>query len=473
MTTPYDEVAYPTTAFHQTHPARMATHAALFGLPFAPVETARVLDIGCGNGGNLVPMAVGYPRARFVGLDLSERAIAMGRETVGALGLDNIRLEVGNLIEADFGAASFDYVIAHGVYSWIPEAARDALIASIRHHLAPNGVAFVSHNALPGGHLRLLIREMLLFRLRGVEGVQARVDAAWGHLEKIIETYAKTDDAFQVAVRLLCEEIRTHPKAVLAHDELGEVYHPLYLGDFLEHAGRHGLQFLTEASARRCGEGFRPPYALDDPDFDVLAHAQQLDFDILRPYRENLLVRAEIALNRRPEPTRLYHLYAASAARMAEPGVFDVGQSRFKLTDERLIAAIQRLGASWPNPVRICELIDDEDRARALLRLYWAGVMSLDTAPMPFAEAVGDRPQAFPLARLQASRGQTRLTTPHHVLVDIGDEAGLRFIASLDGSRTVAQIIADVAAESGRSDEALDGEVREKLEGLRRLPLLV
>src|SRR5471032_3065852 len=169
MATAYDEVAYPTIAFHQTHPERLATHAALFGLPFAAVPTARVLDIGCGNGGNLIPMAQAYPHARFVGFDLSERAIAQGCEVIDALGLRNISLHVGNIVGADFGAAGFDYVIAHGVYSWIPGPARDALMASIRHHLAPNGVAFVSHNALPGSHLRKLVREMLLFQLRHIE----------------------------------------------------------------------------------------------------------------------------------------------------------------------------------------------------------------------------------------------------------------------------------------------------------------
>src|ERR1700722_11367903 len=152
MATPDDETAYPTTAFRQTHPDRLATHAALFGLPFAPVAACRVLDIGCGDGANITPMAVAYPGSRFVGFDLSERAIERGREIIDALKLPNVRLETQDLATADFGAGRFDYVIAHGLYSWVPDSARGGLMASIRHHLGPHGIAFVSHNALPGGH---------------------------------------------------------------------------------------------------------------------------------------------------------------------------------------------------------------------------------------------------------------------------------------------------------------------------------
>ena len=472
MATPYDEIAYPTTAFRQTHPDRLATHAALFGLPFAPVAACRVLDIGCGDGANLIPMAVAYPGSHFVGFDLSERAIERGREIIAALQLPNVRLEALDLIAADFGAGAFDYVIAHGLYSWIPEAAREALMASIRRHLAPGGVAFVSHNALPGGHAHLMIREMLLFHLHGVEGPAARLAAATERLRQMLQTHA-SDAPFDRLVRAECQSLLERPPEVLAHDQLAGAYHPTYLHQFLEHAGRHGLQFLTEAGPTRCGEGFRPPYALDDAGFDTLAHAQELDFEVLRAYRQNLLVHADVPLDRRPEPGRLRGLYAATQAVAVAPGVYEIGTLQFQLDDAALQGVIEELSAAWPAALPIAGLVDDEDRLGALLRMYWSGAVELHSAAQPFSTEVAERPAASPLARLQAARGEHRLTTLSHAVVEIGDEAGLRFIAGLDGTRSVHQITVDVAAELGGSPDEIRPQVETKLGELARLALLL
>ena len=472
MANPYDEIAYPTTAFRQTHPDRLATHAALFGLPFAPAAACRVLDIGCGDGANLIPMAVAYPTSRFVGFDLSERAVERGRDVIAALRLPNIRLEARDLAEADYGAGGFDYVIAHGLYSWIPAAARDALMASVRRHLAPDGVAFVSHNALPGGHAQRMIREMLLFHLRGIEGPAARLQGATRHLRQMVETYS-ADAPFERLAKSECLDLLARPPEVLAHDQLGEVFEPVHLHEFLDHAARHGLQFLTEAGPTRCGEGFRPPYALDDPTFDVLAHAQELDFDVLRSYRQNLLVHAAVALDRRPEPTRLRGLYAATPAKATEPGVYEVGTLQFQLSDAALQGVIERLSAAWPAALPVAELADDEERLGALLRMYWSGALDLHSAAAPFSIEVGERPCASPLARLQAARGERRLVTLRHAEIEIGDDAGLAFIAGLDGQRSVARIAADVAAELGAPAQQIEPAVRAKLHDLARLGLLL
>jgi SAM-dependent methyltransferase len=472
MATPYDEIAYPTTAFPQTHPDRLATHAALFGLPFAPVAACRVLDIGCGDGANIIPMAVAYPGSQFVGFDLSERAIERGREIIATLRLPNVRLETQDLTTADFGAGRFDYVIAHGLYSWIPETAREALMASIRRHLAPHGVAFVSHNALPGGHTHLMIREMLLFHLRGVEDPAARLAAATERLHRMLESYAG-DAPFDRLARAECQSLLERPPEVLAHDQLGASYHPVYLHQFLDHAGRHDLQFLTEAGPTRCGEGFRPPYALDDPDFDTLAHAQDLDFQALRAYRQNLLVHADVTLDRRPEPARLRSLYAATSAQSVGPGIYEVGTLQFQLDDEGLNGVIERLSAAWPTAVPIAGLVDDEARLGALMRMYWMGALDLHSAAQPFSTDITLRPAASPLARLQAARGERRLTTLSHAVVEIGDEAGLRFIAGLDGARTADQIAADIAAESGGSPDEMRASIETKLAELARLALLL
>ncbi len=474
MTTSYDIIAYPTRAFPQTHPDRLACHAALFGLPYAPIGEARVLDIGCGDGGNIIPMAVAYPNASFVGFDLAEVAVERGRRMIEALGLTNIRLEALDLTTADLGAEAFDYVIAHGVYSWIPDVPRETLMASIRHHMAPHGVAFVSYNALPGGRLRQMIRDMLLFDLRGIEEPNARVDEARRRLAAYVEMYA-ADTPFDQAARSECQSLLNRPAEVIAHDELGEFYTPVHFHQFTEHAARHQLQFLTEAAPNRCGEGFRPPYALDDDTFDVLAHVQDLDFKALRMYRQGLLVRAETPLNRRPEPGRLSGLFVSAPVRAVEdePDVYDIGQKRVKLVDAPLKRLVERIGAAWPAALPVAELDLDEDHAGALLRMFWTGVIELHTEPLPFSATVPTLPRVSSLARLQAAAGGPRLTTLRHTTVEIGDPIGLRFIAGLDGARTVDQVAADMAAELGQPEDGMRGQVLAKLDQLTKLALLV
>ncbi|HZZ88693.1 MAG TPA: class I SAM-dependent methyltransferase [Caulobacteraceae bacterium] len=447
--------------------------AHLFGLPHASVRTCRVLDIGCGDGANLIPLAVAYPEARFVGFDLAAKAVERGQQVIETLGLSNIRLEAADVMQADFGAGAFDYIIAHGLYAWIPEGPRDALMASTRRHLAPDGVAFVSYNALPGCRIRQIIREALLFELRGLDSVRARYDAARRKAEELIETYSDEIPA-QHLIRSELKELLERPLEVLAHDDLGDVYAPAYLKDFLAHAGRHGLQFLTEATLGRSGEGFTPPDSIDDPDFDVPSRLQQIDFKVMRSYRENLLIRAERPLDRRPRPERLADLFACAAVRPIEDeaDVYDVGQKRVKLADPRLKAVVERIGETWPAALPVSELAFDEELGGALLRMFWGGIIELETGPPPYAAAVPARPCASPLARLQATLGGPRLTTLRHTMIEIGDPIGLKFIAGLDGVRTVAEIAADMAREFSQPVETMQAQVTTKLGELTKLALL-
>src|SRR3954471_17103755 len=139
--TAYDDVPYPSTPFPQTHPDRLATLATLFGMRPASVERCRVLELGCGDGGNLIPMALVLPESDFLGVDLAGEPIARGRSTIDALGLRNIEMRQDDLRAfangADAGQEQFDFIIAHGVYSWVPEDVRDALLHICRRRLAP------------------------------------------------------------------------------------------------------------------------------------------------------------------------------------------------------------------------------------------------------------------------------------------------------------------------------------------------
>ena len=73
--------------------------ATLLDLNPPSVEACRVLEIGCACGGNIIPMAESLPQSQFVGIDLSERQIAIGQRAIERLSLQNIELVAMNLMD--------------------------------------------------------------------------------------------------------------------------------------------------------------------------------------------------------------------------------------------------------------------------------------------------------------------------------------------------------------------------------------
>jgi len=178
MQTAYDDLPYPGGPFAQTHPDHLATIATLFGIAPPSVEGCRVLELGCGDGGNLIPIAFALPKSSFTGIDLSGSAINRGQKLIEAVGLGNIRLQQLDVMDLTAQFGEFDYIIVHGLYSWVPPHVREQILNICKSHLAPNGIAFISYNAFPGCHLRNMLREMMLFHVRGFESAEERVNQA-------------------------------------------------------------------------------------------------------------------------------------------------------------------------------------------------------------------------------------------------------------------------------------------------------
>jgi SAM-dependent methyltransferase len=176
-TTPYNSVSYPPSA-----PGHLAAVAYLFGLETPDVSNARVLEIGCAAGGNVIPYTAAHPRAHIVGIDLSPAQIDQGRLTVQALDLDNVELLAGDIAQMDLGPlGQFDYVIAHGVYSWVPAEVQDGLLSAVRTLLAPDGVAYMSYNVYPGWKSKEIARDAMLLASGASATPEARraTPAAW------------------------------------------------------------------------------------------------------------------------------------------------------------------------------------------------------------------------------------------------------------------------------------------------------
>jgi 2-polyprenyl-3-methyl-5-hydroxy-6-metoxy-1,4-benzoquinol methylase len=252
----YDEVRYSNFPYLQTHPDRLATVAVLHGIEPPDPFSARVLEIGCGAGGNLLAMAAASPGIHAVGVDLAATPIEEAQTAVREIGLTNAEFhqaDVRDLTTAKLGR--FDYVLAHGVYGWIPEEADDALLRTIKASLTPNGIAYVSFNAQPGGYFRRMLRDAGLRHARHEDGAVAKAAKAQQLYEFLQEHRVTTADAYGALLEREIPVLANAPSYRLVHDDLGDHWTPRWFGEFADHITSLGLGYVGEADlfcGRRC-----------------------------------------------------------------------------------------------------------------------------------------------------------------------------------------------------------------------------
>lgn len=243
----YDQVPYDSHPNPQAHPARLATIATLMGLRPPDVRSCRVLELGCSSGGNLIPLAERLPGAAVIGIDGSARQIEMGRAAAAAVGLPNLTLLHRDILSLGPDLGTFDYIITHGVYSWVPPAVQEKILGACRELLAPNGVAYVSYNTLPGWRMRGIIRDVMLYRARGAGSPQDRLSRARSLVDFLAKSVSKEDNPYGLLPRQELEGLERHGDHYLFHEHLEEYNEPLYFHQFVERAAAHRLQYLGEA----------------------------------------------------------------------------------------------------------------------------------------------------------------------------------------------------------------------------------
>jgi SAM-dependent methyltransferase len=248
---PYDEIPYPDLSYVQTHPDRMATLAHILGLPAKSSMQCRVLELGCAAGGNLLPMAVNLPDCDFVGIDYSPTQIEMGQQRIETLGIGNLRLACMDVTQPEELGSEFDYIIAHGLYSWVERPVRDAMFRLCKRVLAPHGILFVSYNTLPGWRITGIVREAMLFHARNAADLQEKARLAKEMLAFLAESVPDEHESYRAIFRryrnIVEEGIKGANEAFFLHDELEEVNEPVYFCDFVEHAAGFGLKYFVES----------------------------------------------------------------------------------------------------------------------------------------------------------------------------------------------------------------------------------
>ena len=242
----YEDIAYVGRPNHHSHPDRLAAIASMFGMTPADPARARVLEIGCGDAANLLPMAARYPDARFVASDYSALLMERARKRAEAIGLRNVEIVEGDLREIGPSLGTFDYVIAHGFYSWVPADVREAFVALLGRQLAPGGIAFISYNVLPGCFVRRIGWDALRMSVPPDAPARERLDATRRELADLAQAWSAMDG---IPARLGREfaDASQRSDSMLYHDDLSGVNEAVYFSTFVQHVGRHGLGYLAEA----------------------------------------------------------------------------------------------------------------------------------------------------------------------------------------------------------------------------------
>jgi SAM-dependent methyltransferase len=439
----YNEVAYVSDPVPQCHPNRLATVGRLLGLETAPLATCRVLELACGEGINLLPPAASLPRAVFVGVDIAPAPLARAQQMADDLGLANVRLLQCDLAALPSDLGQFDYVIARGVHSWLPDEVRARLLPAIACHLAPGGVAFASYNTLPGCHLRRAVWDLLRQHTHAIGERRERL-AAVRALGALFTTPPDGMPPAQAAFRAEVRHAIEASEAELEHDNLAPVNHPVYFHEFAAEAAQAGLAFLAEADlASMLGWGLPPDVRRALGAMDRLAREQYLDFLGFRRYRESLLCHAQ-ALSRfvvRPERALSLHAVATAQLRLAPRGTeIPAGGEGGALRE--------RLRATFPQSVAVEELVQAQPRAagerptvQAVVEAYVARDLELLIEPVAVVAVPGERPEAFAAARWLA-REHAVVPSVYQDVVRLGAPLVRRLVAGLDGTRTRDELIA-------------------------------
>ena len=487
----YNEVLYPARCIQEAHPNRLATIAYLRGLHPAPLDRCRVLELGCNFGINLAAMAGEFPDSEFVGVDLAADPIAAGKEFAAGLGLRNLFLHARDLVtvsQAEFGR--FDYLIAHGLYSWVPAPVRERILEICQELLAPDGVAYVSYNAYPGNHLRELVRGMMRFHTAQFSDPSDRVGQARGLL-KFVAGARREPDYYHVAVKHQFERLLKVADPVVFHDDLSAQNQPFYFYEFVADAARHGLRYLGEAGANEL-----PSQEYDASVFNLLdnlenatevVREQYKDFVRGCAFRKTLLCREEKSIAPVNLTARVPHLHAVCDATLAEQR--DTAQGRLSVFRRRggavvdtahplIRAALEVLCSEWPCSLGFPALLDrataelagpqgnresvtaEETLSAALVRAHRAGFLTLHIQPYRVAKQAGERPAVSRLARYQLERGDVA-TNQLHASIRFPDLLSRRLVLLLDGTRDRRALIAELTQVVLQGEaELFENEIR-------------
>lgn len=451
----YDELAYPSGIFPQTSPDRLATIAILHGLTPPPIETARFLELGGGDGLNALAFAASHPQAEALSLDFAGEPVERGVALASAAGLDNARVEKADIVEiAESLEGSFDYIVAHGLYAWVPPIVQRATLRLIGRLLSENGVAFISYNAMPGGHIRMLLRDMMLHHTTGIDDPLERARAGHNYLVAFAERTPE-DTPLRLGLRSQAALASRKPEAALAHDEGGATFDPQYLTTIVAAAQSHNLAYLNDAQRSLLQDGF---VEADEPEIaedELLRRIQGHDHERTCFFRESLFIRGSAIPQRRIDAANVAKLWLAFRGTRSGRHVLEIDKNQFEIGDDHLCELLEHASSIYPRRIALASAALQEDQLEALLRVFDREGIELHAEQCP-GDIRPDRTFANALARAQITRGDDSVCRFDHRPVTIAEPGPRAFLSLLDGTRDHADLAEAWAATPYHDEISVD-----------------
>lgn len=456
---PYDEVPYTSYPYPQSHPDRLCVVASLFGAKPVSASACRVLELGCGAGGNLLPMAELLPDSELVGVDRSGRQIERGQALMAEAALTNVELRRADLMEVDERWGTFDFILCHGVYSWVPAPVQAKILDILRDNLRPEGLGYVSYNVYPGWHLREMVRHMMRYHVRELGEPAARVEQAKALLSFLGEHVP--DGPYGASLRKELTLLRALPDDYLYHEHLEDQNEPIYFHQFAERLAARGLQYVGEADLQMMLTGGLAPPAIQTLERiapELLTREQYMDFLRNRQFRATVIGHADVSLQREIRPGMAAPLrfefsghYGESPVDLTpghEHAFVGPGEVTMRTSAPVSKAALVMLRRAWPRALSVAELFERalslvreaglspelnarDTLASDLLACSFGGVVGARRWVPPVATRVPARPQVSRVARAQARQGDF-VASLHHRLIHL-DRAQRQLVQRLDG----------------------------------------
>jgi len=472
----YEDIPYTSSAYPRTHPRNLEAIATLFGLQPSGLAGCRVLELGCAAGGNIIPVAEEFPGASFLGIDISPRQIEDGCKIVADLGLANIELRAADLMEIDETWGAFDYIICHGVYSWVPGDVQEKILDICSGNLTPNGVAVVSYNIYPGWHFRGIVRDMMRYHVDQSSDPHEQVAQARAALDFLVEACGEESPYGQL-LRGELDSLRKTDDSYIYHEHLETFNEPIYFHEFIERVESHGLQYLAESTVSRMLTAHLPESTREKLEqIPLVRREQYIDFMYDASFRSTLLCHQGVEVTRDLTDASLgrFHVQLAEKTGPLDADYQSDAAVTFNLKGNKLTvamplikAALVQLGRMWPVAVSADELYgqalgligrspDDEnadlpvDALHYLLRLaLQADALAFHVTPVRCTSTVSERPVATLVARYQALC-EGLVTNTWHRTIKL-DLLGRFVLQRADGEHTAAEIETELsdALDSG------------------------
>lgn len=508
-TNSYDVVPYEGHCYAGAHIDQLGMIGTLFGMAPANLNQCRVLELGCAAGRNLIPQACAFPGSHFVGIDSSAGQIATGRRMVEALGLTNIELLQADIRKLPLEGDRFDYIIAHGVLSWVPSDVRDSLFHLCQARLSAQGVAYVSYNTFPGWRLRQIVRDYLAFAVRDQTTAKEKLRTAREFLAFLQQGLGESKRHLDRAEHEELQFLAAIPDWFLFHDTLEAENQPFHLYQVVAQAKGHGFQYLGDAElSKMVPRDFSKPVQefLRTRSKTTADLEQHLDFLRNEVFRQTLFCQSDLVLDRDSCDHRVEEFFfAAPIFSSSQTPSFAAGvplsftnrRGDVIESDDPLVkAAFWTLSEAWPCALPWAELqatawqtvqkasfrttqLSEANAGlkAALLQGLFIGVVHFylhqpQCCNTPGCATPGEKPLASPLIRLECSLGDV-VTNAYHQEITLKNEYSRFILSRADGLRTLDELLAEIHKATDDEKLTVSNAQADSLTQLRSREMLV